>query len=156
MHVGFDEDYFGPGIVGVGDLGNLGDFEKIGELIPASPQGNSRTQRLLMRAGFRRPEAARILVGAKIALCVSLLLLVYFSGFYRVSQASLLFAGLLGFLLPDIWLQRHIRARQNQSRIGLADALDLMVICVEAGLGLDQALMRVSQELKIVHPALSQ
>jgi tight adherence protein C len=129
---------------------------KLGNLIPASKQGASRTQRQLTRAGFRRPEAARVMVGAKIALCASLLLLVYFSGLYRVSQASLIFAGLLGFMLPDLWLRRRIRARQNRIRIGLADTLDLMVICVEAGLGLDQALLRVSQELKIAHPDLSQ
>ena len=128
----------------------------LGKLVPASPKGNSRTQRLMIRAGFRRPEAAHALVGAKIALSAGLLALVYFTGLYRYSQASLLFAGILGYVLPDLWLQRYIRARQQRIRVGLADTLDLLVICVEAGLGLDQAILRVSQELKIVHPDLSQ
>jgi tight adherence protein C len=110
---------------------------------------------MMTRAGFHRPEAARVLVGSKILLSISLMSLVYFTGLYRTSQAALLFAGLLGYLAPDLWLQRHIRARQQRIRVGLADSLDLLVICVEAGLGLDQAIMRVSQELKIAHPDLS-
>jgi tight adherence protein C len=131
-------------------------LSSLGKLIPASRQGASRTQRMMTRAGFRRPEAARALVGAKIALSAGLLSLTYFSGLYRLSQASLLFAGVLGYLLPDLWLHRRIRLRQHRIRMGLADTLDLLVICVEAGLGLDQAMLRVSQELKIAHPDLSQ
>ena len=127
-------------------------LEKLGNVLPASKQTASRTRRLLTRAGYRRPEAAHILVGTKIALCIALLLLVYLSGLYRFSQSSLLFAGLLGFVLPDLWLQRHIRARQSKLRVGLADSLDLMVICVEAGLGMDQAILdRKSTRLNSSH-----
>jgi tight adherence protein C len=131
-------------------------LSNLGKLVPASPQGASRTQRMMTRAGFRRPEAARALVGAKIALSAGLLSLTYFTGLYASSQASLLFAAVFGYLLPDLWLHRRIRIRQHRIRIGLADTLDLLVICIEAGLGLDQAILRVSQELKIAHPELSQ
>jgi tight adherence protein C len=58
-------------------------------------------------------------------------------------------------LLPEIWLLGRIHARQHRLRLAVPDALDLLVICVEAGLGLDHALMRVSQELQITHRGLS-
>jgi tight adherence protein C len=65
-------------------------------------------------------------------------------------------AALVGYMIPGSWLTWRIRSRQHKLRRGLADGLDLLVICVEAGLGLDQALMRVSQELKVTHPELSE
>jgi tight adherence protein C len=61
----------------------------------------------------------------------------------------------LGFFIPRFLLKRKIRARQLRIRLGLADALDLTVICVEAGLALDQAVMRVGEDLKHAHPDLS-
>jgi tight adherence protein C len=63
-------------------------------------------------------------------------------------------AGVAGFILPDFWLARKVKGRQQILRLALPDALDLLVICVEAGLGLDQALLYVSQELKVAHPVL--
>jgi tight adherence protein C len=62
----------------------------------------------------------------------------------------------LGYLLPDLLLVWRVRARQHKLRKALPDGLDLLVICVEAGLGLDQAMMRVSQELHITHSELSE
>jgi tight adherence protein C len=59
-------------------------------------------------------------------------------------------------MLPELWLTWRIRARQHRLRLALPDGLDLLVICVEAGLGLDQALMRVAEELRITHPELSE
>jgi tight adherence protein C len=64
-------------------------------------------------------------------------------------------AAVAGYLLPDMWLTWRVRARQRLLRRALPDGLDLLVICVEAGLGLDQALMRVAQELNVAHPELS-
>jgi tight adherence protein C len=62
----------------------------------------------------------------------------------------------LGYLLPEIWLIGKIRARQHRLRLAIPDGLDLLVICVEAGLGLDHALMRVAQELRITHPEFTE
>jgi tight adherence protein C len=67
-----------------------------------------------------------------------------------------LMAVIVGYLLPELWLGWRVRSRQHRLRKGLPDALDLLVICIEAGLGLDQALLRVSQELHITHRELSE
>jgi tight adherence protein C len=64
--------------------------------------------------------------------------------------------GAVFYLIPDMWLGRRVTRRREQIRNGLPDALDLLVICVEAGLGLDQALLRVGQELTISHPEINQ
>ena len=61
-----------------------------------------------------------------------------------------------GFLLPEVWVVWRVNVRQRRLRRALPDALDLLVICVEVGLGLDQAIMRVAQELKVVHRELSE
>jgi len=61
----------------------------------------------------------------------------------------------LGFVIPEIWLFWRIRVRQHRLRLALPDGLDLLVICVDVGLGLDQSILRVAQELRLVHPELS-
>ncbi len=128
----------------------------VGKLLPASTKQLSRTQRLLVRAGYRSPETATVMRGVKVLLPLGLLALVFFTGIYRQNLAFFALAGLLGFLLPEFWLTWRIRRRQHRIRLGLPDALDLLVVCVEAGLGLDQAIVRVSQELRITHPQLSE
>ena len=127
----------------------------VGKLLPASTKQLSHTQRLMVRAGYRRPEAVMAMRGVKVLLPIGLLSLVYFTGFYRQNPFFILaMAGLVGYLLPEFWLTWRVRKRQHVIRLALPDCLDLLVICVEAGLGLDQALLRVSQELTIAHPEL--
>jgi tight adherence protein C len=127
----------------------------VGKILPASPQKVSSTGRLMARAGYRRPEAVAAMRGVKVFLPVALLGLAYFTGVYRTNPLFILgFAGLAGYLAPEFWLTRSIKRRQQIIRLSLPDFLDLLVICVEAGLGLDQALMRVSQELRVAHPQL--
>ncbi len=126
----------------------------IGKLVP----GGTASRGLLMmtRAGYRSPTAILAVRGVKVLLPIALLSAVYFTGFY-ISNPLLILGGALlaGILLPEIWILWRVNARQERLRRALPDALDLLVICVEAGLGLDQALVRVSQELKVVHPELS-
>ena len=131
-------------------------LHRVGQLLPGqNPQRLSQTQRLRLRAGYRRPETVNTIRGAKVILTIGLVSLVYFTEFYRYNPFFiLLVAGLLGFMLPDFWLTSKVRRRQHRIRLGLPDALDLLVVCVEAGLALDQALLRVSQELSIAHPEL--
>ena len=68
---------------------------------------------------------------------------------------ALLAAG-LGFVLPSVWLGRQTALRQKEIRNGLPDALDLMIVCIEAGSGIDQAIMKTSDELDITYPALAE
>jgi tight adherence protein C len=130
----------------------LGD---VGKLIPPSTQQLSHTQLLMTRAGYRRPEAVMAMRGVKVLLPLGLLALVYFTGLYLQNPIFILgFAVVGGYLLPEFWLTSRVRRRQLRIRRSLADCLDLLVVCVEAGLALDQALLRVTQELRIVHPEL--
>ena len=130
----------------------LGD---VGKLIPTSSKRLPHTQRMMARAGYRRPESVMAMQGAKVLVPLGLLALVYFTGLYHQSPIFILaFAVIGGYLLPEFWLTSRVRHRQNVLRLSLADCLDLLVVCVEAGLALDQAFMRVTQELRIVHPEL--
>jgi tight adherence protein C len=127
----------------------------VGKLVPGGNQ--SRSQLMITRAGYRSSNAILTIRGLKVLLPIALVGGVYFSGIY-LSNPIVFLAGALiaGILLPEIWILWRVSVRQHRLRRGLPDALDLLVICVEAGLGLDQAMLRVSQELKVVHRELSE
>ena len=129
-------------------------LDPFSKAIPLSPSEVSRTRRWLIQAGYRESRHLTVYVGSRLAMALfALLLVVGASGF----NSPLLMIGIagLGFFLPRIALKRSIKARQQRIKLGLPDALDLTVICVEAGLALDQALMRVGQDLHHAHPELS-
>jgi tight adherence protein C len=117
---------------------------------------SSRSQLMMVRAGFRTPEAMQAIGGVRVLLPLVLLAIVFFTGIYKWNPFFVLaLAGLLGYMVPEMWLVARISARQHRMRLAVPDCLDLLVICVEAGLGLDQALLRVSEELHITHRDLS-
>lgn len=127
----------------------------VSKIFPSTPEQAAKADPRLVQAGFRRPEAASAFRAAKVIVIASLLAIVFISGYWRGNPIIwFLIAGVLGFMLPDIWLSRKVSARQRALRLALPDALDLLVICMEAGLGLDQALLYVGQELRIAHPEL--
>jgi len=129
----------------------------IGKLVPSGSGPVSRTQLLMIRAGYRSADAMLAMRGMKILLPIVLLSTVLLTGAYHYNPTFIIgAAAVLGFLLPDMWLTSRVRARQHRLRTGLPDALDLLVICVEVGLGLDQALLRVAQEMQVAHPELSE
>lgn len=128
----------------------------VGAALPRSPSELNRMERRLVQAGFRRPEAVYVFHGIQVVLAVVLLLAFLVSG--RLQTNFLLYVVLavfLGAALPDGVLAHLVSKRKLNIQLGLPDALDLQVVAVEAGLGLDQALMRISQELSGTHPALS-
>jgi tight adherence protein C len=117
----------------------------------------SRQQRKLVQAGFRSKDAAVLFIGAQVG--TALLLLAAFAASGRLLGNPLLYGVLSAFLgaaLPDLWLNWAIRRRQERIQLALPDALDLQVVCVEAGLGLDQSLRRIAQELVGTHRELSE
>ncbi|TAN24291.1 MAG: type II secretion system F family protein [Acidobacteria bacterium] len=123
-------------------------------LLPPSAKEASKTRRWLIQAGYREPRHARFYFGLR-ALCVLAALAAVFA-FDLESRSPLMLvaAPLAGLILPRFVLKRRMKARAKRIRLALPDALDLLVICVEAGLGLDQAMVRVSSELKGTHPDL--
>jgi len=124
------------------------------KLLPASSKDSSRTRRWLIQAGFREPQYASLYFGLRTLLALLLPGLVVILGWGERAPVLLALGALLGWTLPRFLLKRRVAARALRLRLSLPDALDLMVICVEAGLGLDQALQRVAQELKTLHPEL--
>lgn len=130
---------------------------RVGTIVPPSTQSVSRSQQMLIRAGFRNPQSVMVLRGVRIILPIILLAVVYFTGFYQENAVAVLaLAALLGYMAPEFYVTQVVRKRQHKLQLSLPDALDLMVISMEAGLGLDQAILRVSQELKYAHPELSE
>jgi len=125
----------------------------LGKLFPTSTEQGAKVDPRLVQAGYRRPEAASAFRAAKVLVIVTFIAIVYFSGIWHGNAfIAFMIAVVLGFMSPDIWLSRKVRSRQQALRLALPDALDLLVICMEAGLGLDQALLYVGQELRIAHP----
>jgi tight adherence protein C len=129
-------------------------LDPLSRAIPLSPADVSRTRGQLIQAGFRDAVDVNYYFGARLLTAV-LGFLAILLGVGLDNLPMLIGVTALGFLLPRFILKRMIRDRQNRIRLGLPDALDLTVICVEAGLALDQALMRVGQDLHHAHPDLS-
>ena len=115
----------------------------------------------MLQAGYTNPSAVPIFLGSRIALPVAM-------GFSAVTILGFLgmtsFAGMigtvwfaaLGYIAPSVFVNGRIRARQKEMQKALPDALDLLVVCVEAGLGLNQAMVRVSEEIERLSPVLSE
>jgi tight adherence protein C len=132
----------------------------VNRLLPPSAAEAKKLQQQLMQAGFRSPGAAVTYRAIQVFTLAGLPALVALGSalMARPLQSAvlyILFAFVIGFFLPRYALRRMIRSRQQLVRWGLADALDLMVISIEAGLGLNAAMMKVSSELKEVHPDIS-
>ncbi len=129
--------------------------KRVGEKAPrtAKELGSLRTR--LVQAGYRREEAMTVFFGIRIVFALSMFAL-FASSVFMKPNITLALGGLaLGYILPGMVLARMAKRRIHRIRLSLADALDLMVVSVEAGLGLDQALQRVGQELAFAYPELS-
>lgn len=146
------------GEAGLGQwLGPMGE-----RLVPTEEEARSRIARELRRAGKRSSAAVNIFFGIRLLLTVvpPLLLLILVVPFVRldpvISILLVVSAALAGYLLPRFWLERTIKRRTKLVSRGLPDALDLLVVCSEAGLGLGAAIQRVARDLEISHPELAE
>ena len=110
--------------------------------------------RRLALAGYRDPQAAEVFYATKLLAPV---LAAVVAGFVIRQDVFFWFVilGAVGFMVPDLWLTMAVSRRRERVRLSLPDALDLLVICMEAGLGLDQAMIRVGRELAISNPDIS-
>lgn len=137
-----------------------GLLEAIGERVDVEDERTTATRRFLQRAGIRHPKAVVYYYAARVVTAVALGVLALLLGSVAVLgvvQTVLItaVAAVLGWILPFLYIRLKVRRRQDELRRTLPDALDLMVVCVEAGLGLNQALVRVGEEMDRISPAMS-
>jgi tight adherence protein C len=130
-------------------------LKRVGERAPKSTKEMGTLRLRLVQAGFRRDEALTIFLGIRVAFALALFSVFATSIFARPNIAMALGALGLGYILPGMVLARLAKRRSHRIRLSLADMLDLLVVSVEAGLGLDQAMQRVGQELAFAYPELS-
>ena len=131
-------------------------FMRIGRAAPkpASEMGKLRAR--LVSAGYRAEEALTLFVGLRVGCALAFFSIASMPFMLRASLMTALGAAAIGYVLPGMVLARMSKRRQHRMRLSLPDALDLMVVSVEAGLGLDQAIQRVGEELTFAHPDLSE
>ena len=136
-------------------------LEKLGQaaaqpFMPKTREKQSGLRRQLACAGIYSPQAIKVMTGAKVIFLIGGIIGGYVVGLYtHMMVLGFALGGLFGYLVPQMWLRYSIKSNQQQLNYGLPDALDLMVVCVEAGLTIDAAMQRVGQEMAIAHPAIS-
>jgi len=130
---------------------------------PKTEEALTHRKKKLIVAGYRNPNAPIIFYGLKILLAVVLPSAVFIALMFLgipVRKMTLLMlllsSALVGFYGPDMWVRLAIASRQEKNTDGFPDALDMMVVCVEAGMGLDQAIKRVSDEMKLNYRVISE
>jgi tight adherence protein C len=134
-------------------IGNL--MESVENLMPKSDKEVSIARQRLTHAGYRNESAVKVFYGCKLVTPLLLSAIALVTGLASMAPFMVYVMTLgVGFLAPDFWLGRKIKKRQKKINRGLPDLLDLLVICMEAGLSLDQATARTAQELKTSLPEL--
>jgi len=136
-------------------------LNRLGSVMPASPKDMSVMQRRLIKAGIRNPNALKMLYGAKVGLGVMMpiamgALVLGSSAEPTNKMMAVAASAAMGFFGPNEYVNIVVRRRQKQISRALPNALDLMVVCVESGLGLDQAILQVAKELDHAHPEISE
>jgi len=128
---------------------------RVRSLVPKSPKDMSRVQRLMASAGYFGPWPAILYAIVELLVPITFFFVAaWFLGTGPQLVLALL-AAAVGYFLPTLWLGRAIEARRKEIRNGLPDAIDLLIICIESGSGIDQALNKVSEELALPYPALA-
>src|SRR6266567_5463073 len=120
-----------------------------------APEPDPQLVRRLMLAGYRNPASADIFLGSRLAFPAAFGVLVALLVSNNTIMYFIIAVG-VGFFLPDFWLNWSIKKRRESIRLSLPDGLDFLAICLEAGLGLDQGIIRLGQELGVSHPALAE
>jgi tight adherence protein C len=130
-------------------------LKSVRTFIPKSPKEMGRVQRRLTAAGYHGVKPLTTYFGAQIVLSV-LLAAGMFGALGQKGFVFILAAAALGYFVPAFYIDRKIALRKKEIQNGLPDALDLLIVCLEAGLGIDQAILKCSEELLIPYPALGE
>ena len=130
-------------------------FKRLGAYAPTSASEMGKLKSRLVAAGYRGAEALPVFIGVRLGCALFAFGLMSTPLIGRPNLLLALGSAALGYVLPGMVLARMAKKRQHKIRLSLADALDLLVVSVEAGLGLDQALQRVGEELAFAHKDLS-
>ena len=140
----------------------LNFFKSLGDRVSFDPSHESRMRIRFLRAGIRRKNAGTIFWGAKGFFCIFLLAVFFICRFTvlkvlnnQIAVGLSVLIALAGFYLPELWLTIKSNNRREKLLEGIPDALDLLVVCVEAGMGLDGAIHRVAEETTLTNPILS-
>lgn len=138
----------------VSSLGNMvGRFEGV---VPRNKETTSSTSARLVQAGYRGESAIRVFYGSQFVLMLLLPLLSLVTGLAHKNYLVVpLVTAVIGYMLPNFWLGSRVKARQKKIRLALPDVLDLLIVCVEAGLSLDQATTRTADELATLSPEIA-
>ena len=130
-------------------------LKQVGNKVPRSPKELGKLRLRLVRAGYRGDEALPMFFGIRVASGLGAFALFSTGVLFKANTSLSLGSMMLAYMLPGIVLAKMAKRRQRKLQLALADALDLLVVSVEAGLGLDQALLRVGDELAYAYPDLS-
>lgn len=128
---------------------------RVRSFVPKSPQDMNHIQRMLASAGYHGDWSSIVFAAFQLALPIAVFVsvVVTFGPGTPVLLGAI--AAAISYYMPVLWLGRKIDARRREIRNGLPDATDLLIVCLEAGSGIDQALARVGEELQIAYPALA-
>ena len=129
--------------------------KRVRSFVPKSPKEMNRIERRMTSAGYYGPWPATLFAVAELLLPALVFGLIVFN---FGTGSALIFAfifAVIAFYIPNLWLGRAINERRREIRNGLPDAIDLLIVCIESGSGLDQALNRVAEELALPYPALA-
>jgi tight adherence protein C len=127
---------------------------RVQQYLPKSPKDMRRLEKLLASAGYHGAWSAILFSIGQLLLAVVL----GGGALWYLGPGKLLYvlaAGAVGYMAPNLWLGRAIEGRKTLIRNGLADAIDLLIVCIESGSGIDQAVNRVAEELALPYPDLA-
>jgi tight adherence protein C len=150
-----------PGDVAAQPMSVLGQSvsplaRRVRSFVPKSPKDMNRIERTLAGAGYHGAWPATFFALAQLAFPIAFGVgVIYLLGRTTTGFVFAALAAALGYYLPDLWLGRAIERRRREISNGLPDAIDLLIVCIESGSGIDQALSRVGEELAIAYPALA-
>jgi tight adherence protein C len=135
--------------------------QRLGDYLPASPKDVTVMQRRLIRAGIRNQNGLKLLYGSKVACAIILpavmsVLVAGSASDPSNKMMAILAAAAAGFFGPNEYIKIRSQRRQKDIQRGLPNALDLLVVCVESGLGLDQAILQVAKELEHAHKSITE